>query len=657
MSHPTTKIRTDIQALRGLAVLAVVLYHAKIGTLGGGYLGVDVFFVLSGFLITSLIKKAVENNSFSYRTFLVRRAKRLLPAAFVTFFFTALLAPFFLSSQELDEFWPQLLGALTFSANFVLANQSGYFSGAAELKPLLHVWSLAVEEQYYFILPAIFLFFPKRAWLSVLSTLAIISVGLCYVNQGEASTFFLLPTRAWELLIGSVGVFLIDVPWIRTLAGKLTLLSVLALVACLVLPHDAFHPGPQALLVCVSTLAVILAQHPVLQRGGMIDVLHKVGNISYSLYLVHWPIFSFYNNVVLANEHTLTQHLIRGALVALSLLLAWILHSYIEEPFRHGNPYRSYRPVIAGACAGILMVGMAQAFAPENSEKDYAFIRRANQGFGEVCASSKPFAPSEACRNSVTPTVLVWGDSFAMHLIPGLSEKPNYPDHIVQATMPRCGPLVGLAVFEFSSERWARECIDFNDTVLSYLKNTPEIQTVILSSVLTPYTKDTPMFERLMADGEPVRVQGTLNNGYAGLARTVASIRALGRDVIFVAPTPTGGFDVGRCLERQDRGLWIGGVDDECRIRLTNYKKYREKALALLDQAERELHLPIAQFDKVLCGDEFCSTRITGVGLYRDAGHLSHEGSVALFQLAETRQEIQRALRQSAQLAQQSATD
>gem|GEM_PF-4063594 len=140
--------------------------------------------------------------------------------------------------------------------------------------------------------------------------------------------------------------------------------------------------------------------------------------------------------------------------------------------------------------------------------------------------------------------------------------------------------------------------------------------------------------------------------GYAGLERTVALIRALGRDVIFVAPTPTGGFDVGRCLERQDRGLWIGGVDERCRITLENYQRHREQVLVLLDLAEKDMHLPIARLDKILCDDSFCQTRINDVGLYRDAGHLSHEGSVALFEHADMQSEIHRALRQSTELAQ-----
>src|SRR5688500_736851 len=158
--------RTDIQALRGVAVLLVVLQHAKAGFIGAGFLGVDIFFVISGFLITGTIRKAIERGDFSFREFYFRRAKRLLPAAYVTFAFTALLGFFLLDAVEWRDFTRQLAGAVTFTGNFVLWQQTGYFEGAAAFKPLLHVWSLAVEEQYYLLLPAALIMVPQRYWAS-----------------------------------------------------------------------------------------------------------------------------------------------------------------------------------------------------------------------------------------------------------------------------------------------------------------------------------------------------------------------------------------------------------------------------------------------------------------------------------------------------------
>jgi peptidoglycan/LPS O-acetylase OafA/YrhL len=180
--HDTTghdhKIRADIQALRGFAVLVVLFYHANIGFTHGGFLGVDVFFVISGFLITGLIRDAIEGGTFNLWTFYVRRAKRLLPAAYATFLGAALLAPFFLASSEMRDFQRQLVGALTFTANFSLLRQSGYFEGASVLKPLLHIWSLAIEEQYYFLLPITLYLLPRRFWK--MATMAVIIASLAF---------------------------------------------------------------------------------------------------------------------------------------------------------------------------------------------------------------------------------------------------------------------------------------------------------------------------------------------------------------------------------------------------------------------------------------------------------------------------------------------
>lgn len=156
-------MRRDIQLLRGIAVLLVVIYHADLGVIMHGYLGVDVFFVVSGFLISSIILNDLKSGSFSFSGFYLRRAKRLLPALYCTLAFTSLLAYAFLTGQQWRDYIEQLIGAVSFSANLILPTQSGYFAGSAETKPLLHIWSLSLEEQYYFFLP-LFLFVLPRKW-------------------------------------------------------------------------------------------------------------------------------------------------------------------------------------------------------------------------------------------------------------------------------------------------------------------------------------------------------------------------------------------------------------------------------------------------------------------------------------------------------------
>jgi peptidoglycan/LPS O-acetylase OafA/YrhL len=625
-AEPTT--RTDIQVLRGFAVLVVLLYHAKLTFFPAGYLGVDVFFVISGFLITGLIRRGIERGSFSFLSFYFRRAKRLLPAAYVTFLVTALLAPIFLTDAEMQDFRAQMVGAVTFTANMVLWRQSGYFEGAAELKPLLHVWSLAIEEQYYFILPAMLAFVPRRFWMAMAVAALAVSGVLCWLAADRpAAQFFLLPTRAWELMLGSVGALLAFDPranrWIR--ASFWPALLVLVALPCL---KYGRHPGPQAVAICAATLVVILRNHPLLSRGFAMRAMAKVGDMSYSLYLVHWPIFAFFNNAWIG-ETTRDQPLgIRVGLVVLSLVLAWLLHRFIEEPIRHANIERSMRMLVRTVTTSLALVLLTAGIAHAMTlTRDYSHIKRVNHGFGQQCEYQSAFEPRPACRNSEKPAVMVWGDSFAMHLVPGIAAKQG----VVQATRSVCAPLRGKAVILGQvDEGWARRCIQFNESVLAYLKTADSIGTVVLSS---PFHQQVNASEYLLNQdpkaGNYERVQSSVPEAIEGLKRTADAVRAMGKRVVVIAPPPSTGFDIGRCVERLERKLFTLAAPPDCQVRESVYRQERANVIELMAELPKQ-GVDVIGFDNYLCSNGHCMTRVGGVLLYRDTGHLSHDGSVFL---------------------------
>ncbi len=632
-------LRRDIQALRGFAVLLVVLYHARVPGFPAGYLGVDVFFVVSGFLITRLVAAGLTRGDFRFGEFYLRRARRLLPAALVTLLGTALVAPWVLTRPELDDFLAQLVGAVTFSANFVLWRQSGYFAGAAEMKPLLHTWSLAVEEQFYFVLPALLRFTPRSAWRWVVGAGLVGSLTLAVVlRESTAVAFYLLPTRAWELLAGSALALALGAPGaaarvVRAVARQAYLPALVALAVLPCLDLHAFHPGPVALTICIATVTVLAhgEEHGLDTLFGR--ALRWLGDVSYSLYLVHWPLFAFFHNAWLAAPEDQPWEA-RLALVVVSLVLAAVLHRTVEEPFRHARwgTFRATGRFAAGALiASILVVaagyGGGDRFAPDAARGAF---REHEAGLHAGCDYEAPFEPKTACRSTSSPAWLLWGDSFAMQYEPGLAAGPS-PLPFLAATRSRCTPLLGIA--SLAPEKgygasWGRDCIDANDRILAYVAETPALTGVVVAGRLSLFVEDGAQVLR-RADGAERLVPGDAEVAIAGLARTVNALHALGRRVVFLGHAPSTGFDTGRCLERRRSGLLILGVDPACTLAESAYTTRSAAVLALYARIPTELGIDVLRPDE-LCQDGTCPAELDGVPLYRDGIHLSREGSVAV---------------------------
>ncbi len=630
--------RTDIQALRGLAVLLVILQHARADFIGAGFLGVDIFFVISGYLITGMLAKDIGRGGFRFASFYYRRAKRLLPAAYVTFAVTALAAFFVLDASEWQDFTRQLAGAVSFTGNFVLLHQTGYFEGAAALKPLLHVWSLAVEEQYYLLLPAAMALVPRRFWFAGNLLLLGASFALCvaWTFARPDAAFYLLPTRAWELAIGSLAALgTVRGEVLRAWIARLFLPALAALVAIPVWPV----PAPNFVniaIVCVATLLVILRRHEALQDRPVPNALARVGDASYSLYLVHWPVFALLNNVYAGDpSFGAPGPGVLATATAAALLLGFALYRYVELPVRRIEFRHPRRWMAAAVGASLCLALVPFAIAARTSTRqasgpaiDYAWLRRDNVGFADVCDGYQRLEYTQRCSNARHPATMVWGDSFAMHLVPGLAA--TMPGGILQATKSACGPLLGLAqIHQEYTREYAERCLTFNDSVIAHLAAHPELRTVVLSSPFYEYFDPARRMLRVV-DGRATIEKPGAAIALDALDATIQRLHALGKRVVIVAPPPSTGFDYTHCLERKARNRTLFGRLIDCNIPLPQYHASKREVFAFLQQARARTGIEVVSFDPFLCDDRQCRTELEGTILYRDEGHLSNDGSVAL---------------------------
>jgi len=469
---PALFYRADIDGLRAIAVLLVLVYHLRVVVgrffVSGGFVGVDVFFVISGFLISSVILAEISASTFSLYSFYERRIRRIFPALIVMMFVTCFFAYTYLLPTELVDYSKSLLASIFSFSNIYFWHQSGYFDAPAAMKPLLHTWSLAVEEQFYIFFPlflvAIRRLFPRQIRSSIVA-IAILSFAVSAVGaiKYPVSTFYLAPTRAWELLLGSI----LSLKILPEIAEKLwrNIASasgiVLIFIAGFLYTTDTPFPGFAALIPCLGAALIIAAGQSgtsLVGRALSIRPLVFTGLISYSLYLWHWPIIVF---------HEMGAFVVNGAssrvskiiLMAISFLFAATSWKFIEIPFRSGR-FRlkgallfkaafAAASVLAFMAVGMLVANGVPSRYPMNAVTVAAYLDRngAKEFRAGTCflTSANAFTDFDrlAClqEDKSKKNYLLVGDSHAADLWYGLSTTLG-GINIMQATASGCRPTV-----------------------------------------------------------------------------------------------------------------------------------------------------------------------------------------------------------------------
>ena len=580
--------------------------------ISGGYVGVDVFFVISGYVITAKLVHEIEANRFSIPRFYAQRFRRIMPALVAVILASYVAALVLFLPSTMDGFSSSVIATALSVSNIYFWRNSGYFDIASLDKPLLHTWSLSVEEQFYVIIPiALYLLYrmSRRIALIGFVTISLCSLALSIflTTRGPTANFYLLPTRAWELLIGSILVLArlqsTKSRWLNEILGAVGLGAIF--VAALRYSDTTAFPGIAALLPTLGAALII-------QSGGGKTIVERVlswrpfvwiGLISYSLYLVHWPIIIFSRYFLMRNFKIWES----GIIVAVSIGLAYLSWRFIEKPFRFGSYLKSDRRTVAASLAvlagvaalgfvGVRTNGYQSRFAAAGLPQDivgptgtwkvgHCFLRdnqAASDWQGDSCVRT----------SGARPNALLWGDSFAAHYIPGiLQDEARLTHNIVQYTFMGCPPIL-------SYHSYARPgCAEFNTRAFDVIEKY-HVDTVVMSA----------------------RWDVLKQHGLSGLRETVDRLRSKGITVFVIGQSPVFDFDVG-VLDYRHANL----------SKKTGTAAWYLSALAAGDSTVQETSSPATFIDPLstFCRDQVCSYKTRRGLLFADYGHLSVIGSDA----------------------------
>ncbi|AOW76775.1 hypothetical protein A3Q34_07870 [Colwellia sp. PAMC 20917] len=642
----TPKYRSDIDGLRAIAVLSVLFFHSGVSIFSGGYIGVDVFFVISGYLITTIIVREIANNDFSIAKFYERRFRRILPPLVVVIAVSLIVGLLLLPPDGVTSLGQSAITTALFSSNMLFYFESGYFGGASEMKPLLHTWSLAVEEQYYIFFPLLLMLIAKKdtkhylRWLIILGILSFIT-GIILINISTSAAFYWLPTRAWELFIGSIlALHVIPSPSKRYIREINSILGI-AMIAFSVFVYtsETSFPGFAALLPTIGTALLIHSGSggdSFIYKALSLRPVVFVGLISYSLYLWHWPVI-VYTKILSITEPTVPVMMFMLALILTLSILSW---KYIESPFRKKTFFEGRRSLLlasTGVSVAIVVSGMVlimNAGYPHRSTNDIAAISEEEDKWHHWARCEKVvnrIKNGQSLCNIGAKTgrtnFIFWGDSHARALASGINLsalKIGLRGKI--ATQSACPPLLSI-------ERPNRtSCNEFNQTVLELISVTPEIETVILAARWALSTKGTRYKQESGKSVQLIDLDTPSSNNLTniklfeiGLMRTIEKLQSLGKKVVLVNPVPEVGFDVPYALKVAN----ITGRDINVVIAPTTeeYRERTEEVGTIFRQLEDRLNIGLVAPDIILCDSSYCKVAIGGVTLYRDDDHLSTFGS------------------------------
>ncbi|MBK1723915.1 acyltransferase family protein [Thiocystis violacea] len=627
--RPAHDYRPDIDGLRALAILPVVLFHAHVPGFSGGFVGVDVFFVISGFLITAIIDRELRAGHFTITRFYERRARRILPALFVVMACCSVLAAILLFPNQYLAYARSLIAATLFVSSFLFRREDGYFDLTSDEKPLLHTWSLSVEEIYYVFFPLMLIW----AWrlvrdrrLLVLIAVGLLSfiasVGGLYLDPTSKSVFFLPHFRAWEFLLGATIALasprLILSQRIADAASAIGVLMIL--VAVFAYSGETVFPGLAALLPCAGAALVIAAgrgRETLAGKGLASPAVVFIGLISYSLYLWHWPLLVFARAYLGAD----LQGWQAAMVILLSLALATVTWRFVERPFRGKGGLLSKRQLLVASILGMLLFvgiglhGILTRGWISRYPVEVVRILFAGEDKDPRQDACMTISPSNAgClygATDATARFALWGDSHAAVQAVMLGELAREHGSALQVfTMPACPPLVG---WKEVPQPWGKDCTRFQELAYRRILESPQIETVLLAANYVKYGYQDGTFAQ-------------------ALDQVVGGLRASGKKVVLIDPTPQLEEEIPLVLSRK---VLAGKTPTTLTQPLSEYLASSHAVTDFLDRIARRHGATRVFPQSRLCDARDCYFYRDKTVYYYDAHHLSLSGSAYLRPLFE----------------------
>lgn len=651
------KYRADIDGLRALAVIMVILFHMNSDWIPGGFIGVDVFFVISGYIITSAIYPQIMSKEFSFNHFYIKRIKRILPLFYLVATLSLAVAYYLYTPDDLVRVADSLRYASAFIANIYFEKHSGYFAPASETLPLLHTWSLSIEEQFYFIWPMVLIFSvgylaSRFFWLVMLILLlALITYSESQAQLGGSAGYYLIQSRAFELLTGALLAIAIyqkklkNIYWSKNIFQLSGIIGITGIIGLsFYLNENDVFPGIHALFVTLASVLIILSGESKLTITSHVLSLRPmvlVGRLSYSLYLWHWPVLAFYRYNF--TSFTTIDAIICGVITLALSLMSWL---WVENPLRHlqiGNRwvYLFYL---------ILPIAVSVTVAKHIASKD-GYPARFSESVQEIFNQStytfeqeKPQRPQVVDAGPFEPFIIgdsrqpisdyIWGDSHAAHFrsfVDVLGKQEGFS--ALYGGIGGCPPVLGSDLIKQGHPDL--ECSQRNDAIALQLAQLKP-KRVYLAGRWAMYTETTRALGEKGSRvylGDQTDYTESVDNSRrafkAGLERTIRHLIKAGIEPVLFEQVPSYPFNPSNCLVKKATYSWM--KDQSCDLSLSVMFDRHSYANNLIHAVAKNYpQVRVIPIVALVCDEQSCKSQLDNTPLYNDNDHLNYQGAKVL---------------------------